>query len=127
MSGVPKDGKTVKYPAKAIPMARLEKWKKAAKEHDDLAHNVQEISASYAHARAALCRSAWDEGSSVFYYKDPVAPCTIDQELNKLNKRIIDALIAKESTLCIELITRAFALCRADDPHRQGVQHGSVL
>lgn len=77
-----------------------------------LAHNVQEISSSYAHARAALYRSAWDEGSSVFYYKDPVAPCNIDQELNKLNKRIIDALIAKESTLCIELIARAFALCR---------------
>lgn len=46
MIGAPKDGKTVKYPAKAIPMARLEKWKKATKEHDDLAQKVQEAQAA---------------------------------------------------------------------------------
>lgn len=48
----PKDGKTVKYPAKAIPMARLEKWKKANAEVEELAKQIQEAQTALVGKRA---------------------------------------------------------------------------
>lgn len=48
----PKDGKIVKYPAKAIPMARLEKWKKANAEVEELAKQIQEAQTALVGKRA---------------------------------------------------------------------------
>lgn len=74
---------------------------------------LSEIPQSYANASAALCKSAWDEDCNVFYYQTPaVAPANIEQALGKLDKRIIDALVSKQSALCMEMITKAFMLCR---------------
>ena len=52
MSGAPKDGKTVTYPAKAIPMARLEKWKKANAEVEELAKQIQDAETALLGKRA---------------------------------------------------------------------------
>lgn len=77
-----------------------------------VAGSVQEISNSYVHASAALCRSAWLEDDNVFCYEAPAIAGDIEPALKKLEKGLIGSLIAKQSALSLELIAQAFTLCR---------------
>lgn len=73
----------------------------------DLAH-------SYENAKRAMNYSAWDEETNLFFSQEMELDNYhgMDKELSKLEKKIIDALITRQVSLCLELIAHLFNRCR---------------